>query len=88
MSEENLSSSIWSVAGLLRGDYKQSEYGKVILLFTVLRRLDCALEATKVAVIAEILEAFKTYHTTAALASTTDPNIVLDLLQKLDVSSH
>ena len=46
----NLSSFIWSVADLLRGDYKQSEYGKVILPFTVLRRLDCVLEATKPAV--------------------------------------
>jgi type I restriction enzyme M protein len=35
------------VADLLRGDYKQSEYGKVILPFTVLRRLDCVLEPTK-----------------------------------------
>ncbi len=43
----NLSSFIWSVADLLRGDYKQSEYGKVILPFTVLRRLDCALEPAK-----------------------------------------
>jgi hypothetical protein len=32
---------IWSVADLLRGDYKQSDYGKVILPLTVLRRLDC-----------------------------------------------
>ncbi len=38
---------IWSVADLLRGDYKQSEYGKVILPLTVLRRLDCVLEPTK-----------------------------------------
>ncbi len=53
MSEANLSSFIWSVADLLRGDYKQSEYGKVILPFTVLRRLDCVLEATKPAVLAE-----------------------------------
>jgi len=53
MSEPNLSSFIWSVADLLRGDYKQSEYGKVILPFTVLRRLDCVLEATKPAVLAE-----------------------------------
>ena len=30
---------IWSVADLLRGDYKQSEYGRVILPFTVLRRI-------------------------------------------------
>lgn len=38
---------IWSVADLLRGDYKQSEYGKVILPLTVLRRLDCVLEPAK-----------------------------------------
>jgi type I restriction enzyme M protein len=47
MSDPNLSSFIWSVADLLRGDYKQSEYGKVILPFTVLRRLDCVLEPPK-----------------------------------------
>ena len=44
---------IWSVADLLRGDFKQSDYGKVILPFTVLRRLDCVLERTKAAVLAE-----------------------------------
>lgn len=38
---------IWSVADLLRGDYKQADYGKVILPMTVLRRLDCVLEPTK-----------------------------------------
>ena len=38
---------IWSVANLLRGDYKQSEYQKVILPLTVLRRLDCVTEPTK-----------------------------------------
>lgn len=54
MPDPNLSSFIWSVADLLRGDYKQSEYGKVILPFTVLRRLDCVLEATKPAVLAEL----------------------------------
>jgi type I restriction enzyme M protein len=43
----NHASFIWSVADLLRGDYKQSEYGKVILPLTVLRRLDCVLEPTK-----------------------------------------
>jgi type I restriction enzyme M protein len=41
---------IWSVADLLRGDYKQADYGKVILPLTVLRRLDCALEPSKEAV--------------------------------------
>lgn len=54
MADPNLSSFIWSVADLLRGDYKQSEYGKVILPFTVLRRLDCVLEPTKSAVLAEL----------------------------------
>ena len=53
MSDTNLSAFIWSVADLLRGDYKQSEYGKVILPFTVLRRLDCVLEPTKAAVLEE-----------------------------------
>lgn len=53
MRDTNLSSFIWSVADLLRGDYKQSEYGKVILPFTVLRRLDCVLEPSKAAVLAE-----------------------------------
>jgi type I restriction enzyme M protein len=45
---------IWSVADLLRGDYKQSEYGKVILPLTVIRRLDCVLEPTK----AQVLKRF------------------------------
>ena len=53
MNHQSLSAFIWSVADLLRGDYKQSEYGKVILPFTVLRRLDCVLEATKPAVLKE-----------------------------------
>jgi HsdM N-terminal domain len=39
MPDPNLSSFIWSVADLLRGDYKQSEYGKVVLPFTVFRTL-------------------------------------------------
>jgi type I restriction enzyme M protein len=43
----NHAAFVWSVADLLRGDYKQSEYGKVILPLTVLRRLDCVLEPTK-----------------------------------------
>jgi type I restriction enzyme M protein len=54
MNHQALSSFIWSVADLLRGDYKQSEYGRVILPFTVLRRLDCVLEPTKAAVLAEL----------------------------------
>ncbi len=53
MNQAALSSFIWSVADLLRGDFKQSDYGKVILPFTVLRRLDCVLAPTKAKVLAE-----------------------------------
>jgi len=53
---KNLESFVWSIAEILRGDFKQSEYGKVVLPFVVLRRLDCILEETKDAV----LEAEKT----------------------------
>ena len=48
---KSLGSFVWSIAELLRGDFKQSEYGKVILPFVVLRRLDCILEETKQAVL-------------------------------------
>src|SRR5690554_760845 len=47
---------IWSIAELLRGDYKQADYGKVILPFTVLRRLDCVLAPTK----KEVLRKYET----------------------------
>lgn len=60
MNHQALSSFIWSVADLLRGDYKQSEYGKVILPFTILRRLDCVLEATKPKVLTELASISKT----------------------------
>ncbi|MCI4568952.1 class I SAM-dependent DNA methyltransferase [Lysobacter sp. CFH 32150] len=53
MNQSALSAFIWSVADLLRGNYKQSDYGKVILPFTLLRRLDCVLAPTKAAVLAE-----------------------------------
>lgn len=43
----SISALIWSTADLLRGDYKQSDYGKIILPFTLLRRLECVLESTR-----------------------------------------
>ena len=46
-------SLIWTIAELLRGDYKQSDYGKVILPLTLLRRLDCVLAPTKAKVLDE-----------------------------------
>lgn len=53
MSFSSTAAFIWSVADLLRGDYKQSDYGKVILPFTLLRRLECVLEPTRSDVLAE-----------------------------------
>ncbi len=53
MAEQSLSALIWATADLLRGDYKQSEYGKIILPFTLLRRLECVLEPTREAVLQE-----------------------------------
>src|SRR5208337_2042801 len=55
-NHQSLLAFIWSVADLLRGDYKQSDYGKVILPFTVLRRLDCVLGPTKAVVLAELAD--------------------------------
>ena len=37
---QNLASFVWSIAEILRGDLKWSEYGKVVLPFVVMRRLD------------------------------------------------
>jgi len=49
---QNLGSFVWSIAEILRGDFRQSEYGKVILPFVVMRRLDCILDGSKDAVLA------------------------------------
>ena len=40
-------SFIWSVADLLRGPYRRTQYKHIMLPMTVLRRLDCVLEPTK-----------------------------------------
>ncbi|TPL76249.1 SAM-dependent DNA methyltransferase [Mesorhizobium sp. B2-3-13] len=47
---QSLANFVWQIAEILRGDFKQSEYGKVILPFVVLRRLDCILEPSRAAV--------------------------------------
>lgn len=59
MNTENHSQTaafLWSIADLLRGDFKQSQYGRIILPFTLLRRMECVLEPTKEAVISESFE--------------------------------
>lgn len=50
VNQQNLADFIWNVADVLRGDFKQSEFGRIILPFTVLRRLECVLEPTREAV--------------------------------------
>ncbi|KZZ43961.1 restriction endonuclease subunit M, partial [Oleiphilus sp. HI0085] len=52
----NLAAYCWSIADLLRGDFKQSQYGRIILPFTLLRRLECVLEETKEQVLAKFEE--------------------------------
>lgn len=47
MNQQNLADFIWNVADVLRGDFRQSIYGRIILPFTLLRRLECVLEPTR-----------------------------------------
>lgn len=53
-SHSQLAAFIWSVADLLRGDFKQSQYGRIILPLTLLRRLECVLEPSRAAVLAAV----------------------------------
>ena len=50
-TESTLASFIWNNANDLCGDFPHTEFGKIILPFTVLRRLECVLEPTKDAVL-------------------------------------
>jgi len=52
-STNNLAAYIWSLADLLRGDFKQSQYGRIILPFTLLRRLEGVLAKSKESVLTE-----------------------------------
>ncbi|MEU8777184.1 class I SAM-dependent DNA methyltransferase [Streptomyces sp. NPDC048606] len=71
MSDKNqeLADFIWSVADLLRGDYKRSEYGKVILPMTLLRRMDCVMKDSREAVWARA-ESFAGQNKDAVLRAT------------------
>lgn len=42
---------IWSIANKLRGSYMPDKYGDVIIPMTIIRRFECALEPTKLAVV-------------------------------------
>lgn len=56
VTANNLASYCWSIADLLRGDFRQSQYGRIILPFTLLRRLEGVLEASKAQVLAKYAE--------------------------------
>lgn len=49
-------SEIWNIADYVRDTIPQSEYNKVVLPFALLRRLECALEATRDAVLKSLEE--------------------------------
>lgn len=66
---KNHAAFIWSVADLLRGDYRQSEYGRVILPLTVLRRLDAVLAPVKAEMLTKY-DASRARSTTSARCST------------------
>jgi type I restriction enzyme M protein len=55
-NHSSTATEIWAVADLLRGDFKQSQYGRVFLPFALLRRLECVLAATKNTVLAKVPE--------------------------------
>lgn len=55
----NLAAYCWSIADLLRGDFKQSQYGRIILPFTLLRRLECVLAGSKEQVVTEFAKVQK-----------------------------
>ena len=80
MSQQNLSSFIRSISDLLSGDYEQSEYGRVILPFMMLRRLDCVLKPTKEAVLFE-----KKKRESAGINS---PDLTNEIMNAMDVKSE
>ena len=49
----NEANFIWSIANKLRGSYMPDKYGDVIIPMTVIRRLECALDGTKKAVLGQ-----------------------------------
>ena len=64
---QDRANDIWNIANLLRGYYKQHDYGKVVLPFTILRRLDELLEPTKDKVLAEYEKVKSTFSLTLLL---------------------
>lgn len=57
-NDTTLAGFIWKVADELWGDFPHTDFGKIILPFTVLRRLECVLEPTRDKVV-ETYDTFK-----------------------------
>jgi type I restriction enzyme M protein len=86
-NEQNLSSLIWSTADqILRGDFKASEYGRIILAFVVLRRLDCVLEPQKNKAY-ELFKKYKNELKDANLVIQKQLNLPFYNVSKFDLSS-
>lgn len=72
---------IWNIANLLRGPYRPPQYRRVMIPLTVLRRLDCVLEAHKDAVLA--------YHRQLQAAGKYADDVIERMVQrKFDLPFH
>ena len=69
----NLSNRIWSVANDLWGDFKHTDFARIVLPLLLLRRLECVLEPTK----KEVLAAYN-----AQKDSSIDPELYLPSIAK------
>jgi len=79
--QQELSSFIWNVCDdVLRGLFKQYEYGTIILPFVVLRRLDCVLEPYK--------DAIYELHLELKAKDITEPAPVINNLTKLNFYNY
>ena len=71
MNQQDLADFIWNVADALRGNFKPSLFGRIILPFTVLRRMECVLEPTRT----QVQEHFSTLAGTGVELDLVLPNV-------------
>ena len=78
-------SDIWSIAEILRGDWRAAEYGEVILPLTVLRRLDCVLAPVKAQMLQVKVDADAKGRAASLYLKRIDPNIRFWNVSKYDL---
>lgn len=78
-------SDIWSIAEILRGDWRAAEYGEVILPLTVLRRLDCVLAPVKAQMLQVKADADAKGRAASLYLKRIDPNIRFWNVSKYDL---